>query len=95
MVTKIIKKMISNVKVVEKPTKQMYGYDAMNYDAAKKMGFPWPYGRNTVVVAKDEKGIERVRDIVHECTEKSYMDKGWPYWKAHKKAIAAEKIVRR
>ena len=94
MVEKALQKMMKGTEIIRKPTKYMHGYIAMNYDTAKKLGFPWPYKKGAVVVDKHEHGLHLVKDVVHEKTEKHYEDMGWKYWPAHKKACDAEKKVR-
>jgi hypothetical protein len=82
------------IRLIEKPAREMYGYVGMNEDAAKAIGFPWPYGKNDIVIDKTIHGRFRRRTEVHELIEKHFMDKGESYWKAHKKAQKAEKYVR-
>jgi hypothetical protein len=82
------------IKIINKPTRQMYGFEGMNKDAAKILGYPWKYGATTIIIDKNIHGRERTRTRIHELVEKHYMDKGWPYWKAHKKATDAEKHIR-
>jgi hypothetical protein len=45
-------------------------------------------------IDKNIHGRERAKTELHEIVEKHYMDKGLPYWKAHKKAIKAEQQIR-
>jgi hypothetical protein len=66
----------------------------MNKDAAKRFGMPWPYKSNVILIDETLHGKPRLRTEVHEAVEKHYMDKGWSYWKAHKKATKAEKTIR-
>jgi len=95
MVDKALKRMLKNTEIIKKPTKQMHGYTAMNYDTAKKLGFPWPYKKGAVVVDRNEHGVHLVRDVTHEKVEKHYEDLGWPYWPSHKKAECAERKIKR
>ena len=75
------------------PTRQMYGYVGMNAAAAKAMGFPWKYGNNTTLIDQNLHGLQEKKTEIHELVEKHFMDLGEPYWKAHKKATTAEKII--
>lgn len=90
----IIQNDLKKYNIVVKPSKQLYGYVGMNFDSAKKFGYPWHYSHNTILLDKNLHGIQRRKTQVHEIVEKHYIDLGWPYWKAHKKASEAEKLVR-
>jgi phage gpG-like protein len=94
MITNALRKMMNGTEIIRKPSKEMHGYTSMNYDTAKKFGFPWPYKKDAIVVDTHEHGIHLIRDIIHEKVEKRYEDKGWPYWKSHKKAECAERKIR-
>jgi hypothetical protein len=66
----------------------------MNKDAAKAMGFPWKYNDHTILVDKNLHGKSRATTKIHEVVEEYYMDKGMKYWQAHKKATAAERLIK-
>jgi len=87
-------KLLKPYKVVEGRSKSMYGFIGMNPDAAKRFGMPWHYPNNVILIDETLRGKARLRTEVHEAVEKHYMDKGWSYWKAHKKATKAEKMIR-
>jgi hypothetical protein len=87
--------MNSKTKIINKPAKELYGYDGMNKDAAKVMGFPWRYGNQTIIIDENLHGHSRATTKLHELVEKRYMDQGLTYWSAHKKATAAEKLIKK
>lgn len=87
-------KCIKGIPIIEKTTKQMCGYDAMNNKAAKAMGFPWPYPKDAVVIDKNLHGKIRRQTIIHEKTEKKKMEEGEDYWPAHETATAEERYVK-
>jgi hypothetical protein len=68
--------------------KPFLGYfDGMNYYAAKSLGTPYPYGKNTVVV---KEGMSKQRDDwtrKHEKTEAGLMKKGKSYRQAHAETL--------
>lgn len=86
--------MKTKIKIINKPSREMYGFEALNKDAAIAFGYPWNYSDRTIIIDKNIHGKERTRAKLHELVEKHYMDKGLPYWKAHKKATMAEKHLR-
>lgn len=81
-------------KIINVSTKKMYGYDGMNKDAAKVMGYPWKYNKDAIVIDRNLHGHSRATTELHELVEKNYMDKGLSYWEAHKKATKAEKKLK-
>lgn len=81
-------------RIIEKPSKALYDYEALNSDAAKAFGVPWHYGKNDIVIDKNMHGRLRRRTEVHEMIEKHFMDQGMKYWPAHKLATKAEKKVK-
>lgn len=85
---------MGRIRIINKPSEEMYGFEGMNKDAAIAFGYPWNYSDKTILLDQTIHGRERVRTKIHEIVEKHYMDKGWPYWKAHKKATQAEKLVK-
>ena len=81
-------------KIINKPAKEMYGYDGMNKDAARVMGFPWKYASNVILIDENLHKHSRATTKLHEVVEKHYMDNGLSYWAAHKKATLAEKKLK-
>jgi hypothetical protein len=81
-------------RIIQEPSKKMYDYEALNADAARAFGVPWPYGKNAIVIDKNMHGRLRRRTEVHEMVEKHFMDKGMKYWPAHKLASKVERKVK-
>jgi len=90
---KIVKEILrrNRMKIVSVNTKGMYGYVGMNDEAAKAMGFP--LHKHEILVDKNLSPLQRDKTIVHETVEEWEMRHGKPYWKAHKDASQAEKLV--
>ncbi len=77
---------------IYKPTnhKIMHDYYGMNIDAARVMHFKPQPKTNEILIDRTLKGKLKSRTMKHEIIEKSLMDKGWPYWKAHEQALKHE-----
>ena len=73
------------------PDKVLKDYAGMNYYAAKAMGFKPNLKKNEVLVNKCYTGSKREQVIRHEEEEAHLMSKGYPYFKAHKLALRAER----
>jgi hypothetical protein len=65
-------------------------YIGMNPMAAKAIGFK--IAPNTIEIDNNLTWKEKCHTLNHELIEYDLMKKkGWPYWKAHKKALKLEK----
>jgi hypothetical protein len=72
------------------PAKIMKDYIGMNPEAAKSIGFPIP--ENTIYIDKNLSEEAKYHTLKHENIETDLMkNKGWPYWRAHKRALELEK----
>jgi hypothetical protein len=75
--------------VREEPEKRMFGYAGMNADAAKKFGWR-KLGQRTVEVDRTMTPAQQERTIKHEIIEKTLMDRGRSYRRAHVVALHHE-----
>jgi hypothetical protein len=82
---------LSGIKVKEVPSRRLSDYSAMNFSAAKKIGFPLK-NRDTILIDKEMKSDTKYKDLKHELVESNLMQKKHlNYWQAHLKALKAEK----
>lgn len=70
--------------------KVLRDYAGMNYYAAKTMGFTPLPKKNEILVDKHLGRIMKLRTIKHEAEEVHLMEKGYPYFMAHKIALHYE-----
>lgn len=81
-------------KIIMKPANILVDYGGMNYYAAKEIGFHLRPKKNEIFIEKGMSQKVIKQTIKHEEVERRYMEKGYSYWAAHKKALKAEKKVR-
>ena len=74
------------VKLV--PSNSLLDYAGMNDKAASKFGFEMP--TRTIYIDKGLCWQGRSETLKHELDERADMAKGFPYWKAHRKALKNE-----
>lgn len=81
---------LRGIKVKEVPSHQLRDYAAMNFSAAKKIGYPLKK-KNTILIDGTMKSDTKYRDLKHELAESNLMQKKHlNYWQAHLKALKAE-----
>lgn len=68
-------------------------YAGMNFYAAEKFGFPFPYSVNTVLIARTLPVKDKFETLNHEIDEIKHMAKGMCYWHAHARALEVEDYV--
>lgn len=83
------------IKVELVPSSRLHDYAAMNWKAGQDFGVP--IAPNTIWLDNKYQAngetLEQTqaRNLKHELDETSDMQKGIPYWKAHKDALVSEK----
>lgn len=70
------------------------GFIGMNSIAAKELGIPFNYPRNTILIYKPMPKNKKKRTIRHEKIEFSLMRKGMKYVEAHSISNRLEKFKR-
>ncbi len=80
-----------------KPKKWPYpnDYGGMNPEAAKQLGFKYPYGKNTVAVQSGQGAVKTRNTVLHESVELNQMRHGKKYGTAHKIALKFERAARK
>jgi len=78
------------IKVKEIPAKKLYGYDGMNPEANKQLGFKMKLKPNEIAIKKGMSKHEKVITIKHELKEHLEMKDGKSYGDAHKTATKYE-----
>ena len=75
------------VKLV--PSSVLKDYAGMNYEAAKKIGFPMK--KKEILISRDLSDKARYHTLRHELIERDLMiNKKVKYWPAHVRALALE-----
>ena len=85
------------IKIRHTGSNVLHDYAGMNDEAAKKLGFT-ERGKvlkdKTVLIDKNLPYKTKCRNLTHEVVEMNLMEKKkYPYWKAHKIALRAEKSI--
>ncbi len=79
------------IRVKEVGAKLLHDYSGMNDEAAKKLGFRKMKDKS-VYLDRYANSERKYKDLKHELVEMRLMEnKRYPYWKAHKVALKAEK----
>jgi hypothetical protein len=68
-------------------------YAGMNFYAAEKFGFPFPYSPTTILISQYLPIKDKFETLNHEIDEIQHMSKGMCYWKSHVKALRVEDYV--
>jgi hypothetical protein len=83
------------MKVKEVSPRVLRDYEGMNYETAHKIGMPYPYGKNTVIVDATMSEHRKKQVAEHERFEMMLErhHPSMPYWDAHKAALKAQKRI--
>jgi hypothetical protein len=76
---------------VAKSSKVLADFDGMNYYASKQLGFDYAMAPNVIFVKDTLSNDKKASVILHEMTEAYLMQRGMTYFRAHRKALEAEK----
>jgi len=81
----------NKIKVKLVDSRKLLDYLGMNDEAAKKLGYR-KLPNKTILIDKNLSVKTKKRTLKHELVEMNLMEKRhMPYWKAHAKALKAEK----
>jgi hypothetical protein len=81
----------AKVKVKEVSPRRLRDYEGMNSESAKRLGFPWHEGHDTVLIDATLSEHRKAQVIEHERFELLLEEKHpeMPYWQAHTAALKA------
>ena len=68
------------VKVKEVSPRVLRDYEGMNSESARRLGFPWKYGEDTILVDATMSAHRKTQVVEHERFEKMLEERGMSYW---------------
>jgi len=78
------------IRVRHVPSRQLMDYAGMNDEAAKKLGFK-RLPNKTILIDRRLPVKTKLKTLRHEVVEMGLMEKGEPYWRAHRTATRRER----
>lgn len=82
------------IKIKYVDSRKLKDYAGANWYFAKKVGMPYPYPKNVILVDKKLDTITRRRTILHETEELKRMRQGEDYWSSHVASLKIEKQIK-